>query len=358
MTGTEWTSGDGRVNGKPLQAPFPYFGGKSGAADLVWDLIGPDVTNYVEPFLGSAAMLLARPGGAGKVETVNDKCGFIANFWRAVAADPETVAYWADSPVNETDLTARHGWLVNRAERLAWSLEDPDFYDAKVAGWWCWGACNWLGSGWCEGRGPWRSNGASVTDSRLADDDGDAGRGINRKLPHLGNAGQGINRKLPHLGDAGQGINRKQEGDRADFIIEWMQALSGRLRDVRVACGDWLRVAGSESVTTRHGVTGIFLDPPYTKGAMQYAAGGVGGDLASQVRDWCAANGGNPKLRIVLCGHAGEHDALLHLGWTAHQWTARKGYAQTDEAKGNSKGETVWASRGCVARAKQGALEL
>lgn len=90
-----------------MKAPFPYFGGKSKAASLVWSLFG-DCPNYVEPFLGSAAMLLARPNGRGKIETVNDKCGFIANFWRAVQADPDAVAHWADWPVNEADLTARH----------------------------------------------------------------------------------------------------------------------------------------------------------------------------------------------------------------------------------------------------------
>lgn len=43
-----------------LKAPFPWFGGKSRAADLVWSRFG-DVQNYVEPFAGSLAVLLARP---------------------------------------------------------------------------------------------------------------------------------------------------------------------------------------------------------------------------------------------------------------------------------------------------------
>jgi hypothetical protein len=32
---------------------------------------------------------------------------------------------------------------------------DPDYFDAKIAGWWCWGACAWIGTGWCSGEGPW-----------------------------------------------------------------------------------------------------------------------------------------------------------------------------------------------------------
>lgn len=49
-----------------MKAPFPYFGGKSKVSDLVWGLLGADVMNYVEPFAGSLAVLLGRPGGAGK----------------------------------------------------------------------------------------------------------------------------------------------------------------------------------------------------------------------------------------------------------------------------------------------------
>lgn len=134
---------------------------------------------------------------------------------------------------------------------------------------------------------------------------------------------------------------------RSAYILEWMTKLHQRLRDVRVTCGDWQRVV-KDSVTTRHGMTALFLDPPYTKGSMDYAAGGVGTDLPMQVQAWCAANGDNKQLRIVLCGHAGEHDALLAHGWQTHAWTARKGYALTDEAVENSASETVWASPHCV----------
>lgn len=305
-----------------LAAPFPYFGGKSNACELVWQAFG-SVDNYVEPFAGSAAMLLGAPDGK-RVETINDADGFVANFWRAVGADPDAVALSADWPCNEVDLFARHSWLVRQARGLTGKLHaDPDWYDAKIAGWWCWGACNWIGSGWCSGTGPWVHDGEKLVDSR--------------KLPHL-SAGRGINRKLPHLGDAGRG----------EFIREWFELLGNRLRDVRVTCGDWGRVV-KDSVTTRHGMTAVFLDPPYTKGSMDYAAGGVGGALADEVRAWCAENGDNKNLRIVLCGHAGEHDELLSLDWETRKWTARKGYALTDEAVENSSSETIWCSPNCVA---------
>jgi transcriptional antiterminator NusG len=49
-----------------------------------------DPENYVEPFAGSAAMLLGRPN-VGKIETINDADGFVANFWRAVSLDAAEV---------------------------------------------------------------------------------------------------------------------------------------------------------------------------------------------------------------------------------------------------------------------------
>ena len=300
-----------------LQAPFPYFGGKRKAADTVWPAFGL-VDNYVEPFAGSAAMLLAAPPDATRIETINDFDGFVANFWRAVAHDPDAVAHAADWPVNEVDLMARHSWLVRHRQPITEQLcADPAWYDARSAGWWVWGACNWIGSGWCSGDGPWVHDGT-------------------RLVRKEGNAGQGINRKLPD-----------ESTPRGEFIRAWMRDLHLRLRDVRVTCGDWGRVV-KDSITTRNGLTAVFLDPPYTKGEMDYSAGGMGLGIADDVRAWCAANGSNPQLRIVLCGHAGEHDALLAQGWHTRAWKAGGGYARTDEAIANAKSETIWCSPHCV----------
>lgn len=137
---------------RPLKAPFPAFGGKSQVAGLVWSRFG-DVRNYIEPFAFSGAVLLRRPGGAGAIETINDVNSYVANFWRAVQRDPDAVAAHADWPVNEADLHARHRWLVRSDDArlaLARVREDPGYFHARIAGWWCWGACMWIGSGWCD----------------------------------------------------------------------------------------------------------------------------------------------------------------------------------------------------------------
>ena len=204
-----------------LRAPFPWFGGKSRVASLVWERFG-DVQNYVEPFFGSGAVLLARPHPP-KTETVNDLDCMVANFWRSLQNDPDAVVAAADRPVNEADQHAIHLWLVTQEEFREKMKTDIDYYDPLIAGRWVYGQCVWIGSGWC-----------SVQLPHL----GDAGRGVNRQLPHLGNAGTGVHRKLPHLGDAGQ--------EEAPLYI-YMRDLAERLRKVRVCCGDWSRVTGPSS---------------------------------------------------------------------------------------------------------------
>jgi hypothetical protein len=135
-----------------LKAPFPWFGGKSKCSEEVWKRLGA-VQNYVEPFAGSLAVLLNRPTDKmGGLETVNNKDAYVANFWRAIQNDPEEVAKYATYPVSEPDLHARHFWLVKTADERAKVLcSDPDYFSAKVAGWWVWGISCWIGSGWCSG---------------------------------------------------------------------------------------------------------------------------------------------------------------------------------------------------------------
>lgn len=302
------------TNYKP---PFPWFGGKSRVADDVWMRFG-NVDNYVEPFFGSGAVMFLRPTEP-KIETVNDKDAFIANFWRAVEYDAETVAEHADNPVNEADLQARHTWLVGERESLTQKLmNDPDFYDAKIAGWWVWGISSWIGSGWCKEK-------------------------VSRQRPHLGNAGKGVHRQIPHLGDAGKGINRQDQ-----HLKEYFRRIQTRLRNVRVCCGDWTRILGP-SVTFKNGITGVFLDPPYSHNERDKVYL-VDDDVAHQVREWAIANGNNPLLRIALCGYDTEHE--MPNTWSKVYWKTNGGYSshskENSRAKENKYRETVWFSPYCL----------
>ena len=336
----------------PLKAPFPWFGGKTLAAPLIWQRLG-NVTNYVEPFMGSLAVLLNRPH-VPNIETVNDKDGFVCNAWRALAADPDEVARWCDKPVNECDQHAVHTWLLAQRETLTTRLMgDPDYYDAQVAGRWIYGICCWIGSGWCSGDGPWQS-----IDGHLVHT---GENGVKRQLVHLGTAGQGVHRQRVHLGQQGGGMGVHARHARGDRLYEWFAALQARLRYVRVCCGDWRRVMGP-SVTLMHGLTGILLDPPYSaeeeRDAGIYAVDDL--KIAHDVRAWCLANGDHPLLRIVLCGYGDSHDELLEHGWRKVTWKANGGFGNQGNGQGrfNATQETLWCSPACLSTTQEQQLDL
>lgn len=310
---------------EPLRAPFPYFGGKFRAASVVWRTFG-NVPHYVEPFAGSLAVLLARPH-APKVETVNDKDGFIANAWRAIANVPDEVAHWADWPVNEADLHARHAWLVAQVDSLLEKLiADPDYCDPKIAGWWIWGICAWIGNGWCS-----KNERLHRCIPKIAT----PGHGINapeRKRPHLGRSELlGIHglpeRKRPLISadNRGRGVHRARAGDLEDLF----GALHDRLRNVRVCCGDWTRVLGNSTLGIgdgpghAHGMSpcGILLDPPYAhdeRDKRLYREDDA--SCSAEVRAWALAHGDDPRLRIALCGWDTEHGDLMPPTWECISW--------------------------------------
>ncbi len=171
-----------------LKAPFPYFGGKSSVADIVWDALGQPA-HYMEPFFGSGAVLLNRPNYDPQkhTETIVDADGFVANAWRAMQQDPDAVAKYCDWPVNHADLAARKKVLLNEKSAILEALvNDDEYFDPKLAGYWIWGQCAWIGSGM-----------TSIG-----------------QIPRLGNAGQGVHAigKIPHISDTGQSLPSRERG--------------------------------------------------------------------------------------------------------------------------------------------------
>lgn len=390
-----------------MKAPFPWFGGKRRVASLVWPRFG-DVSNYIEPFAGSLAVLLERPH-APRSEIVNDKDPYISNFWRALQNDPDEMAYWADWPVNEVDLHARHRWLVaalegasrtgqrggqdgraTRAPRGAFTemlMSDPHYYDSKIAGWWVWGISQWIGNGWCvrpewQGRFGTHARGIHGVRANYPRDAGatqnlrDAGATQNLKLemkrPSLRRGGRGIHGvhlSKPDLSGCrsayGRGIHASAFGDKYGSIRAYFDALAHRLRRVRVCCGDWHRVL-SPSCTTKIGLTAVLLDPPYgcgmddasrtgqlsprsrrlTRDMRLYAHDEIG--LSARVRKWAIEHGDDPKMRIALCGLEGEHE--MPPTWTKIAWKANGGYGNQSNSRGrqNASRERIWFSPHCL----------
>ena len=301
-----------------MKTPFPYPGGKSRIAETVWQYLG-DPTYYIEPFIGSGAVLLNRPK-PGRFETVNDAEHMVVNFWRAVSNDAEALLKYMDFPSLEEEIHARHYWLLTKGrERLSGLSGDPDKYDVQAAGYYAWCMRYAIANRFCQGVDPWHWNGTSWEKRQ-------GGGGLSRNQPETG-------RTHP---------SREE-------LLTYLFSLQDRLRGVRVLAGDWSRCMSVMALGGGHSTCGVFLDPPY-------AADGVSGQLyanesksvSREVREWCLANGDNPLLRIILCGYEGEHE--MPSSWRVIEWKGPIGYASREKGEKDNHNrlrERLWLSPYC-----------
>lgn len=319
-----------------VKAPFPYFGGKSMVADIVWQRLG-DVKQYIEPFFGSGAVLLRRPPTHHTLnyEIVNDADGFVANAWRSLQHDPNAVAKYCDWPCNHADLAARRYACIAADDGLITKLiQDPDYHDPKIAGYWIYVLSHWIGGGAMT---PPKSN-----------------QGIG-KIPHI-TCNQGIG-KIPHITcNQGKSEQRHVQEPYCDHLYDWFRELSERLRYVKVVCGDWNQVCGG-NWQTRNKPCGMFFDPPYSADNRADCYHKECYNVANDVRQWCIKRGDNKDLRIVLAGYYEEHESLLKHGWTVERWSAQGGYGGT-ETRGsvNRHREALFFSPHCLSLEKEDLL--
>jgi len=280
---------------------FPWFGSKTRVASLIWDKVGkPSV--YVEPFAGSLAVMLENPWWEDTVEVVNDLDGMVTNAWRSIKFDPEATKHYANWPTSELDLHARSTYCESQREELEAILRsDPEHYDPKLAGWWMWGMSTGIG------------------DTFIAQ---------KKSIPRL----------------------MKQSGTQGRNF-DWdthFEAMSHRLRHVRIACGDWKRVV-KPSVTERFaGPTLVFLDPPYAREQRHDTYAHESYTVASEVQEWCIENQDDPDLMIVLAGYEGDYD--LTSDWEKVEWKAHGGLSKFGEGQGkeNARLERLWFSPSCA----------
>ena len=282
-----------------------YFGGKSKIAPIIWDLLG-NPAHYLEPFAGSCAVLLGRPGWdklpINFAETINDKDCTIANVWRALKYDPDGTADYADDIVCHVDLIAKKKYINNNYYSLAEKMKlDPEYFDIKIAGYYIWAASCWIGAGLVRPT----------------------------QIPHLGQNGKGINAQIPHLTSNGMGINAQREN-----LNSWFENLSKRLRKVRIVNGDYKQILGGDWQGHSWNTVGIYFDPPYSdkanRGKKIYTEDSL--DIAHEVREYCIKYA-KKGFRIVLSGYFDEHQELLENGFKILQWSTQGGYGNTSQDK-------------------------
>jgi len=351
------------------KTPWPWFGGKSDAAPLVWEALG-DCPHYVEPFAGSLAVLLRRPHTANRTyysETVNDLDGLLVNAWRSMQMAPDAMADAASWPVSEADVHARHlallKWREDRnLERL---MADPLFHDPVMAGWWAWGQSCWIGSGWCSGRGSWivGDDGRIHKQARQARQPG-----VQRQRPHIGDNGQGVN----HAGTRQPGVGDYHPMTMPE-LQRWFRFLAARLRHVRILNGDWTRACKLGALRTLpvrsgKGAAGVFLDPPYLVAGNRcddLYTHDDGDSVAMAVQRWCSERTEDTDVRVVLAGFDGEHEILAERhGWRCVPWY-RSGFLKGGMSNVAGSGanqqnrERLWMSPSCLvpeSERKQGQL--
>lgn len=276
-----------------LTPPFPYFGSKRQAAGPVWDHLG-DPYVYIEPFAGSLAVLLARPGTDHPYEIAVDYDGLIVNVWRAIQQAPTELLRLDRGPVSEVEIDAWHRRLIVMRPTLTALLRtDPTYCDLELARMWWAGMCSWIGSGWCSADAPLNAS---------------------RQRPH-------IDRTLKGL---------YSEGLTDDRIV----ALSARLSNVILLAGDWSdawRKAVTDSIIKRYlssktSTIGVFLDPPYTKNTGRSVLyGDNDGALSDEVQGW-AIQHASPRTRIVVAGYRSEYPGLVAANWNIVDWSRPSGY--------------------------------
>lgn len=291
---------------KNISPLFPWFGGKRKVASLIWQGLGTNVDLYVEPFAGAAAVFLARPFiPRSGYEVINDADGFVVNAYRAVRGDPETVLRYVDDLRSELEMLSRHRWLRGLREDL-WArlMEDPEFFDAKVAGMWIFGQCNGVQGSWL----------AYESDAKCM-------------RPNFSNK----------RGIAASCLDLKEYVNRLSRTV--------------ILCGDYKRAISESYIAFCKGNVGVFLDPPYAFGERTVGCYGVETDISRECRIWAIEHGKDLNNRIVLAGYAGEHD--MPNSWTVFEWEAAgtaSAVMSSDcdrRGKANAARERLWFSPGC-----------
>ena len=295
-----------------LKAPFPYMGGKSRITSVIWDRFGTaDI--YSEPFGGSLAVLLSRRNGIHRREVVNDIDCLLANFWRSIRYKWEETLHYAIHPTIQVDLEAARRYLAKEAHRLELTkmLDDIEYCDPKVGGWWVWAISQEIAMNTNLGS-HFSNNGNNMGAIPVANNNPGTGRGI-----------------------------QIQKND-TKYIEELFRQLSRRLEKVVVLNCDWETCVSTthlgQATKDRKFTASILLDPPYVTEERGRTYAFDSKMVAHDVVKWCRENEDNPNLRIAICGLSGEYNLP---DWDVVTW------------KRNSDTEAIWFSPHCLEPSKQ-----
>lgn len=282
---------------------FPYFGGKSRIADVIWNHLG-NVQSYVEPFFGSGAVLAARPHRGPHVDLVGDLNGWLVNAWRSIQRDPTAVMHHLrELSYSEADL--RDAKKLVYSKDLSERLEDLRWFDPEIGAYWL------------------------AIMSGLVGTDG----ANNSKAGSL------------HTSNLGQGVYRPS------FSAADLRAWSVRMQRARILQGPWERCVSSRSrmcIDATQGPTGIYLDPPYADGDNTTYGEEHTQAPALASAQWAIEHGDDPQYRIIYSGYEGT--VSFPDSWRVVEWKTVGGYGNAGNGNGakNKSRERLWLSPHCL----------
>ena len=253
---------------------------------------------------------------------------------------------------------------------------DPDWYDVRMAGWWCWMVSNAIDMGrmaYPTEKMTKNYNAAmKAAQGFVLDWENENIRshfpdieGQKKDRPHVsGSIGvMSKTRKVgsgqwPHAyGDKGVMANKSRNN-----LLEWMYELAARIEHYIVLCKEWHEIVSSRTVLntvpSESSYSALFLDPPYDLGEDERESNLYSVDdtnIAAAVRQWLFTpqeRDGikpwyHPRLRIILCAYEGDHAPIPDS--TVYQWEQPDGYyVQRTSLKSWDKREILICNPACV----------
>lgn len=127
---------------------------------------------------------------------------------------------------------------------------------------------------------------------------------------------------------------------------EYFKQLHNRCKRVRITSGDWKRVV-TPSVTynniglSNNGITGLFLDPPYSK-ENRNTVYKHDNDIFKEVCDFAIAHDNIKNFKIIICGYEGTYN--FPSNWNSYSWQTGGGMSALGNSQGkiNKYKEKIW----------------
>ena len=315
---------------------------------------------YAEPFFGSGGIYFGCPYGPRPKEIINDLDCYVANFYRSMQQDYENLAKLTDYPTISADMKARRHWLRENRSTVQKLMDfNPEFYDTKIAAWWCYVVTNSILISGSVSLLPDDYEKIIVPNTldELMEFDGEIEypAKFDSARPEAGPR-KGIHSKkfsihsCPYCRCAED--NGVLDGTR---LLKPFTRIGRRLANCIILNQDWEKALNPTILCTTKSYSdklkiGVFLDPPYGVGSAGerqerlYAYDTV--TLIQKVQNKAIELSEDPRIRIAVCGFDTDYESWPD-GWEMVPWKRRGGMEKSGKTD-IARQEVIWFSPSCI----------